>query len=59
MIMLCDLFQNHPDKQNPQEGCDTTNVFLEIENAWRILSDQRTRQEYDAELKGKYFIMYI
>jgi len=47
------LLQNHPDKQDPQNCDDTVGKFLEVENAWRILSDRIKKQEYDAKLKER------
>ena len=42
---------------------NATDAFLEIETAWRVLSDPQKRQEYDAELKGiikiRYFLPFL
>lgn len=47
----------HPDKlhttsDSSPSQCETENRFLEIQKAWEILSDQRSRAVYDNELRS-------
>lgn len=48
--------QYHPDRlrlKEPSAVDSTSNKFLEIEAAWRVLSDQNTRRQYDLQCKGR------
>ncbi|XP_075905342.1 dnaJ homolog subfamily C member 24 isoform X2 [Nelusetta ayraudi] len=48
--------QYHPDRlrlKEPSAVDSTSEKFLEIEAAWRVLSDQNTRQQYDLQCKAQ------
>lgn len=57
------ILTSHPDKlhnhnntseasSHPSKHQETQNAFLEIQKAWEILSDQRSRAAYDIELQA-------
>ena len=47
-------YQIHPDKQAQNDKNINSVKFLEVEEAWKILSDPQKRQEYDALQKGDH-----
>jgi len=51
----------HPDKldeSSTQEDRDKAyEMFLAIDNAWKLLNNQQTRVNLDKKLKGKTFCM--
>ncbi|XP_065055309.1 DPH4 homolog [Rhopilema esculentum] len=52
------LLKIHPDKQAQNDKSINTVKFLEVEEAWKILSDPKKRQEYDALQKEKEIGQY-
>lgn len=47
--------QNHPDKQNQLNSSKSLtktscNTFIEIDQAWKVLRDEKLRREYDETL---------
>lgn len=56
IVMRVGNQQYHPDRlrlKEPSAVDSTSEKFLEIEAAWRVLSDQNTRQQYDLQCKGR------
>uniref|UniRef100_A0A8C7X3H4 J domain-containing protein n=1 Tax=Oryzias sinensis TaxID=183150 RepID=A0A8C7X3H4_9TELE len=47
--------QFHPDRVGGQRSSTAESAlsrFLEVDGAWKILSDQNTRREYDSQRRG-------
>ncbi|XP_050067591.1 DPH4 homolog [Anopheles maculipalpis] len=57
--------QYHPDKRkcSASSGTDESDKFIRIDQAWKVLRDDRLRRIYDAELmqqtKEEYFVNEI
>ncbi|XP_058129484.1 DPH4 homolog [Anopheles ziemanni] len=54
------VLQHHPDKQRNRNANDSE-LFMRIDEAWKILRDEQTRRVYDAELmqqmcREEYFV---
>uniref|UniRef100_A0A3P8YJZ7 DnaJ homolog subfamily C member 24 n=1 Tax=Esox lucius TaxID=8010 RepID=A0A3P8YJZ7_ESOLU len=48
----------HPDKQGPDvtvtEAEEHLRRFIEVDQAWKVLSNQETKRAYDLQLRGAY-----
>ncbi|XP_062856208.1 dnaJ homolog subfamily C member 24 [Trichomycterus rosablanca] len=46
----------HPDKQKPglsdEEAEESLKRFIEVDQAWKILSNEKSRREYDLQLRA-------
>lgn len=55
--VLCTGWQYHPDKQGPgvtvTEAEEHLHRFIEVDQAWKVLSNQETKRAYDLQLRGK------
>lgn len=54
-VCVCTYLQYHPDRLGgdcSSEAESGVKKFLEVDAAWRVLSDQTTRTQYDLQRRG-------
>lgn len=55
-LCVCAHAQYHPDRLQCEDSSEAESgikKFLEADAAWRILSDQNTRRQYDLQRRGR------